>query len=82
MFASITQVQTEMAQNNSIFLFFQKTSNKSRGRQNLRVEMNQVTNLKSSGFTWKKYQIYLESPQVFNPHIAVIFCFAVDGVAN
>ena len=41
--------ETEMAQNNSLFLW--KTSNNSRGRSNLRDDMNQVTNLKSLGFT-------------------------------
>ena len=44
--------------------------------------MNQVTNLKSMGFTWKKQQIYWESPQVFDPHIPAIFLFVVDGVAK
>ena len=38
---------TEMAQNN--FLFVWKISNYSRGRSNLRNDMNQVTNLKSLG---------------------------------
>ena len=38
-----------MAQNNSLFV--RKTSNYSRGRLNLRNDMNQVTNLKSLGFT-------------------------------
>ena len=46
-------------------VFVQKTSNYSRGRPNLRIDMNQVANLKSLGFTWKKLQIYWESPQVF-----------------
>ena len=41
--------ETEMAQNNSLFVW--KTSNYSRGRSNLRNDMNQVTNLKSLGFT-------------------------------
>ena len=35
-------------------VFVQKTSNYSRGRTNLRIDMNQVANLKSLGFTWKK----------------------------
>ena len=35
-------------------VFVQKTSNYSRGRPNLRIQMNQVANLKSLGFTWKK----------------------------
>ena len=46
--------ETEMAQNNSVFVFAWKTSNASRGRPNLRIDMNQVTNLKSLDFTWKK----------------------------
>ena len=41
-----------MAQNNLVFVW--KTSNYSRGRPNLRINMNQVTNLKSLGFKWKK----------------------------
>ena len=41
--------ETEIAQNDSLFLW--KTSNNSRGRSNLRDAMNQVTNLKSLGFT-------------------------------
>ena len=45
---------TEMTQNNSVFIFVQKTSNDSRGRPNLRIDMNQVTNLKSLGFTRRK----------------------------
>ena len=38
-----------MSQNNSLFVY--KTSNCSRGRSNLRNDMNQVTNLKLLGFT-------------------------------
>ena len=41
--------KNEMAQNNSLFVW--ETSNYSRGRSNLRNDMNQVTNLKSLGFT-------------------------------
>ena len=41
--------ETEMGQNNSLFVW--KTSNYSRGRSNLRNDMNQVTNLKSLRFT-------------------------------
>ena len=41
--------ETEMSQNNSLFVY--KTSNCSRGRSNLRNDMNQVTNLKLLGFT-------------------------------
>ena len=39
--------KTEMAQNNSVFVFVWKTSNGSLRKPNLRVDMNQVTNLKS-----------------------------------
>ena len=69
MFAMITQVQThyfiflldvtEMAQNNSVFVFVW-TANSSRGRPHLRIVMNKVINLKSVGFTWKKQEIYFE----------------------
>ena len=44
--------ETEMAQNNSLFVW--KTSNYSRGRSNLRNDMNQVPNLKSLGFTGER----------------------------
>ena len=71
-----------MGQNNSAFIFFRKTSSKSRGRPNLRADMSQVTNLKSLRFTWKKKQIYWESPQVFYPHISAIFHFVVGGVVK
>ena len=43
-----------MAQNSSVFAFVWKTSNDSRGGPNLIIDMNQVTNLKSLAFTWKK----------------------------
>ena len=46
--------ETEMAQNNSGFVFVQKTSNDSRGRPNLIIYMTQETNLKALGFTWQK----------------------------
>ena len=42
-----------MAQNNSVFVFVRKTSNNNWGRPNVRTDMNQVTNLKSLGLTWK-----------------------------
>ena len=71
-----------MAQNNSIFVFVQKTSNYSLGRPHLRIDMNQVTNLKTLGFTWKIKQIYWKSQQVFYPHISAIFRFVVDGAAK
>ena len=41
-----------MAQNNSVFVW--KTSNYSCGKSNLRNDINQVTNLKSLGFTRKR----------------------------
>ena len=41
--------ETEMAQNNSLFVW--KTSNYNRGRSKLRNDMDQVTNMKSLGFT-------------------------------
>ena len=44
--------ENEMAQNNSLFVW--KTSNYNRGRSNLRNDMNQVTNLKSLGFTQER----------------------------
>ena len=43
-----------MAQNNSVFVFVWKTSDDSCGSPNRRIDMNQVTNPKSLGFTWKK----------------------------
>ena len=46
--------ETEMVQSNSVFVFVRKTSNDSRGRPSLRIDMNQVTNLKSLGFNWEK----------------------------
>ena len=39
----------EIAQNNSVLVFAWKTSNNSRERPNLKINMNQVTNLKSLG---------------------------------
>ena len=44
--------------------------------------MNQVTNLKLLGFTWKKQQIYFEFLQVFYPHISAMVRFVVDGVTK
>ena len=46
--------ETEIAQNKAVFVSVRKTSNNSRGRLNLRIDMKQVTNLKLLGFTWKK----------------------------
>ena len=61
-FTSITQVESHhysvyfswMRLKWLSFVFIWKTSNDSRRRPNLRIEMNQVTNLKSLGFTLKK----------------------------
>ena len=47
-----------MAQNNSLLIW--KTSSYSRGRSNLRNDMNQVTNLKSLGFTRERIANLLE----------------------
>ena len=69
-----------MAQNNSVF-FVWKISNDDRERPNLRIVMNQVTNLKSLGFTWKKEQIFFEFLQVFYPHISIVL-FVVEIVAK
>ena len=74
--------ETEMAQNNPVLVFVCQTSNDNHGRLNLRIGMNQVTNLKLLGFTWNKKQIYWEPPQVFDPHIPAIAQFVVDGVAK
>ena len=82
-----------MAQDNPLFLW--KTSNYSRGRPNLRNEMDQVTNLKSLGFTWKRIANLLGVfPEVvlcviefhgffdvaFDPSISSIVCFMVDHI--
>ena len=87
--------ETEMAQNNSLFVW--KTSNYSRGRSNLRNDMNQVTNLKSLGFTRERIANLLGVfPDVvlgdidfggffdvaFDPHISSIVRFVVDCVAK
>ena len=84
-----------MAQNNSLFVW--KTSNYSRGRSNLRNDMNQVTNLKSLGFTRERIANLLGVfPEVvlcdidfsgffdvaFDPHISSIVRFVVDRVAK
>ena len=74
--------ETEMGQNNSVFVFVRKTWKYSHRRPNLIIDMNQVTNLKSLGFTWEKWQIYRESPQVFDPHISAIVRFVSDCVAK
>ena len=84
-----------MAQNNSLFVW--KTSNYSRGRSNLRNDMNQVTNLKSLRFTRERIANLLGVfPEVvlcdidfsgffdvaFDPHIFSIIRFVVDRVAK
>ena len=43
-----------MAQKNSAFVFVWKNSNDNRGRPNLRIDMNQETNLKLLSFTYEK----------------------------
>ena len=87
--------ETEMAQNNSLLVG--KTSNYSRGTSNLRNDMNQVTNLKSLGFTRERIANLLGVfPEVvlcdidfsgffdvaFDPHISSIVRFVVDRVAK
>ena len=87
--------ETEMGQNNSLFVW--KTSNYSRGRSNLRNDMNQVTNLKSLRFTRERIANLLGVfPEVvlcdidfrgffdvaFDPHISSIVRFVVDCVAK
>ena len=87
--------ETEMAQNNSLFDW--KTSNYSRGRPNLRNDMNQVTNLKSLGFTWKRIVNLLGVfpnfvlcdidfrgffDVAFDPYISSMVLFMVDCVAK
>ena len=84
-----------MAQNNSLFVW--KTSNDSRGRSNLRNYMNQVTNLKSLGFTRERIANLLGVfPEVvlcdldfsgffdvaFDPHISSIVRVVVERVAK
>ena len=80
-----------MAQNNSLFVW--KTSNYSRGRSNLRNDLNQVINLKSLGFTRERIANLLGVfPKVvlcdidfsgffdvpFDPHIFSVVRFVVD----
>ena len=90
MFALIIQVQSHYSlysfwmrlkwlKNNSVFVFVRKTSNDSHERPNLRIEMYQVPNLKTTG---KKQQIYWESSQVFDLNVSATVCFVVDGVAK
>ena len=84
-----------MAQNNSVFVW--ETSNYSRGRPNLRNDLNQITNLKSLGFTWKSianlmgvFPEFLLCDMdfrgffdvAFHPHISSIVRFVVDRVAK
>ena len=44
--------------------------------------MNQVTYLKSLGFTWKKIADLLGVSKVFDPHIFAIVRFVVDSVVK
>ena len=84
-----------MAQKNSLFVW--KTSNYSLGRSNLRNDVNQVTNLKSLGFTRERIANLLGVfPEVvlcdidfrgffdvaFDPHIFSIVRFVVNRVAK
>ena len=56
--------ETEMAQSKSLFVW--KTLNYSRGRSSLGIYMNQVINLNSLGFTWKRIANLLGVfPEVF-----------------
>ena len=57
---------TDMVQNNSVFVW--KTLNYSRRRANLRNDMNDVTNLKSLGFTWKRIASLLGIFPVYMRH--------------
>ena len=90
MFALITQAQSHYSLYSfwtrlkwlKITVFVGKTSSDSCGRSGLRIYMKQVTNLKSLGFTWKKQQIYWESPQVYDANISAMVLFVVDGVAK
>ena len=85
----------KMAQNNSLFVW--KTSNYSRGRSNLRNDMNKVTNLKSLGFARERianllgvlHEVVLCNIDfsgffdvAFDPHISSIVRFVVDRVAK
>ena len=87
--------ETEVAQNNSHFVW--KTSHYSCGRSKLRNDMNQVTNLKSLGFTRERIANLMGVyPEVvlcdidfhgffdvaFNPHIFLIVHLVVDRVAK
>ena len=87
--------ETEITQNNPLFVW--KTSNYSRGRSNLRNDMNQVANLKSLGFTRERIANLLGAfPEVvlcdidfsgffdvaFDPHIFSVVGFVVDRFAK
>ena len=102
MFASKAQRQlfmflfeeSEIDQNHSLYVW--KTLNYGPGRQNLRNDMNQVKNLKSLGFIWKRIANLLGVlPDVvlcdidfcgfcgiiFDPHISSVVRFVLDRVA-
>ena len=86
-----------MARNNWVFVFVRKTSNDSRGRSKLRIDIKNVTNLKSLGFTRERIAKLLGVfPEVvlcdidfsgffdvaFDPHISSSICFVVDRVTK
>ena len=56
--------ETEMGQNNSVFVFVRKTWKCSHRRPNLIIDMNHVTNLKSLGLHGKNDK-YTESLHKF-----------------
>ena len=64
-----------MAQNNSVFVFVW-TANSSHRRPHLRIVMNQVINLKSLGFTWKKTaNLFWVSIILWSPYFcSCLFC--------
>ena len=87
--------ETEMAQNNSLFVW--KTSNYNRGRSKLRNDMDQVTNMKSLGFTRERIANLLgvfsevilceidfsgSFDVAFDPHSSLIVHFVVDRVSK
>ena len=87
---------SEMAKNNSLFVW--KTSNYSREGSNLRNDINQVTNMKSLGFSTREIIANLLGDfrevvlcdidfsgffdVTFYPHISSIVSFVVDRVAK
>ena len=67
-----------MAQNNSVFVC--KTSNCSRGRSNLRNNINQVKNLKSLRFTWILRLLYATQTSVVSLMLLLIPIFLQSSV--